>query len=64
MKKKIYKVVVIGLGRAGAIFNIKENKFISHAQAITQNKRLKLVAGVDIRKEKTLDFNKKFNTKT
>jgi hypothetical protein len=29
LKKKIYKVVVIGLGRAGAIFNIKENKFIS-----------------------------------
>ena len=64
MKKKIYKVVIIGLGRAGAIFNIKKNRFISHAQAISQNKRFKLVAGVDLRKEKTVNFSKKYNAKT
>tara|TARA_B100001741_G_scaffold308375_1_gene304497 strand:- start:938 stop:1855 length:918 start_codon:yes stop_codon:yes gene_type:complete len=64
LKKKIYKVIIIGLGRAGAIFNIKKNKFFSHAQAISQNKRFKLVAGVDLRKEKTVNFSKKFNTKT
>lgn len=63
MKKKIYKVVIIGLGKSGLLYDLKKNNFFSHSQAITKNKRLKLVAGVDIDKKKTQIFKNRFNSK-
>ena len=61
MKKKIYKVAIIGLGKAGLLYNINKDKFLSHAKIINENKRLQLIAGVDVDKNKTKLFEKKFN---
>ena len=61
MNKKIYKVAIIGLGKAGFIYSVKKDKFFSHSEAITKNKRLKLIAGVDINKNRLKSFEKKYN---
>ena len=63
MKKKIYKVVVIGLGKAGSLYDINKDKFFSHSNSININKRLELVAGVDSNKKKAIAFQKKYNLK-
>ena len=63
MKKKIYKAVVIGLGKAGSLYDINKDKFFSHSNSININKRLELVAGVDINKKKAMAFEKKYNLK-
>jgi len=63
LKKKIYKVIIIGLGKAGLLYDLKKDNFFSHSQAISKKKRLKLVAGVDIKKKKTEIFKHRFNSK-
>ena len=63
MKKKIYKVVIIGLGKAGLLYDLKKDNFFSHSHAISKKKRLKLVAGVDIDKKKAEIFKNRFNSK-
>ena len=65
-KKKIYKVVIVGLGKAGYLYNLKNNKFISHSEAINLSKNFKLIAGVDsdsnnLKNFKMLVKNEKFD---
>ena len=40
-KKKIYNAVIIGLGKAGYLYNLKNSKSISHAEAINLSKNFK-----------------------
>lgn len=64
MNKKIYKVAIIGLGKAGFLYSVKKDKFFSHSEAIIKNKRLKLIAGVDNNKNRLKSFEKKYNIKS
>ena len=63
-KKKIYNAVIIGLGKAGYLYNLKNSKFISHAEAINLSKNFKLIAGVDSDSNKLKSFKKFYKTNT
>ncbi len=63
-KKKIYKVIIIGLGKAGYLYSLKNNKFISHAEAINLSKNFKLIAGVDSDFNKLKKFKKSYKVNT
>ena len=63
-KKKIYNAVIIGLGKAGFLYNLKNNKCISHAEAINLSKNFKLIAGVDNDSNKLRSFKKFYTTNT
>jgi len=39
LKKKIYKVIIIGLGKAGLLYDLKKDNFFSHSQAISKKKK-------------------------
>jgi predicted dehydrogenase len=61
MKENIYTVAIIGTGRIGFSlgFDKKREQPASHTMALLNNKRIKLIAGVDTDKENLL-FWKKF----
>ena len=63
-KKKIYNAVIIGLGKAGYLYNLKNSKSISHAEAINLSKNFKLIAGVDSDSNKLKSFKKFYRTNT
>ena len=63
-KKKIYKVVIVGLGKAGYLYSLKNNKFTSHSEAINLSKNFKLIAGVDSNSNKLISFKKSYKINT
>ena len=63
-KKNIYKVVVIGLGNIGLLYDLNSknpNFFASHCKTFHTHPNFKLIAGVDINKKNIEIFKKKYS---
>jgi len=58
------KVLIIGLGKIGLLYDLNKTKFfLSHAKSFKNNKFFKLIGGVDKNKKKLKIFKKEYNGK-